>query len=133
MIRRPPRSTLFPYTTLFRSVAHLVVVLAAPAVALVGTAEADEAADINSRARLVVGAQRDPACRKLEAEIVHRPGARDRRKRARQPLVFRKGVAARAGVAERSGVESISRYSVVGVGIAQHQRLPITEVMIELP
>src|SRR5207253_8566713 len=61
------------------------MVLAAPAVALVGTAEADEAADINSRARLVVGAQRDPACRKLEAEIVHCPGARDRRKRARQP------------------------------------------------
>src|SRR2546430_11387251 len=26
MIRRPPRSTLFPYTTLFRSVAHLVLV-----------------------------------------------------------------------------------------------------------
>src|SRR3712207_8152292 len=26
MIRRPPRSTLFPYTTLFRSDAHLVVV-----------------------------------------------------------------------------------------------------------
>src|SRR2546426_4499646 len=24
MIRRPPRSTLFPYTTLFRSVAHVV-------------------------------------------------------------------------------------------------------------
>src|SRR3712207_7322892 len=24
MIRRPPRSTLFPYTTLFRSVGHLV-------------------------------------------------------------------------------------------------------------
>src|SRR3712207_7488970 len=24
MIRRPPRSTLFPYTTLFRSVAHTV-------------------------------------------------------------------------------------------------------------
>src|SRR3712207_8148263 len=26
MIRRPPRSTLFPYTTLFRSVRHLAVV-----------------------------------------------------------------------------------------------------------
>src|SRR5688572_31519735 len=26
MIRRPPRSTLFPYTTLFRSVLHLDVV-----------------------------------------------------------------------------------------------------------
>src|SRR5690349_22522249 len=25
MIRRPPRSTLFPYTTLFRSVHHLLV------------------------------------------------------------------------------------------------------------
>src|SRR2546421_9655638 len=25
MIRRPPRSTLFPYTTLFRSVEHLAV------------------------------------------------------------------------------------------------------------
>src|SRR2546422_3704007 len=29
MIRRPPRSTLFPYTTLFRSVAFLVELLAA--------------------------------------------------------------------------------------------------------
>src|SRR5437016_10069568 len=26
MIRRPPRSTLFPYTTLFRSAAHLITV-----------------------------------------------------------------------------------------------------------
>src|SRR5256885_3620311 len=25
MIRRPPRSTLFPYTTLFRSAAHLTI------------------------------------------------------------------------------------------------------------
>src|SRR5687768_18430630 len=29
MIRRPPRSTLFPYTTLFRSVQHRVVCAAA--------------------------------------------------------------------------------------------------------
>src|SRR2546429_6860860 len=28
MIRRPPRSTLFPYTTLFRSVVHELVALA---------------------------------------------------------------------------------------------------------
>src|SRR3712207_9487441 len=27
MIRRPPRSTLFPYTTLFRSLKYLVIVL----------------------------------------------------------------------------------------------------------
>src|SRR5260221_10894322 len=31
MIRRPPRSTLFPYTTLFRSVAQAVEVVASPA------------------------------------------------------------------------------------------------------
>src|SRR2546421_10886878 len=32
MIRRPPRSTLFPYTTLFRSERHLAAVLELPAV-----------------------------------------------------------------------------------------------------
>src|SRR5688572_27024813 len=32
MIRRPPRSTLFPYTTLFRSVTAGIVVMAALAV-----------------------------------------------------------------------------------------------------
>src|SRR3712207_6904131 len=36
MIRRPPRSTLFPYTTLFRSLAHPALGLA------VGHAEAPE-------------------------------------------------------------------------------------------
>src|SRR2546428_3768363 len=30
MIRRPPRSTLFPYTTLFRSVSNAELVLAQP-------------------------------------------------------------------------------------------------------
>src|SRR2546425_6497311 len=30
MIRRPPRSTLFPYTTLFRSLHHPVIVLDEP-------------------------------------------------------------------------------------------------------
>src|SRR3712207_7915735 len=32
MIRRPPRSTLFPYTTLFRSLLHGVAALGRPAV-----------------------------------------------------------------------------------------------------
>src|SRR3712207_8501588 len=31
MIRRPPRSTLFPYTTLFRSVGDVLVAVEAPA------------------------------------------------------------------------------------------------------
>src|SRR5258708_24032106 len=30
MIRRPPRSTLFPYTTLFRSAVHPVVMIGQP-------------------------------------------------------------------------------------------------------
>src|SRR3712207_7706013 len=34
MIRRPPRSTLFPYTTLFRSLHHGVAVPPAPLVVL---------------------------------------------------------------------------------------------------
>src|SRR2546428_6986375 len=34
MIRRPPRSTLFPYTTLFRSGAQVPVVLGYPTVAV---------------------------------------------------------------------------------------------------
>src|SRR5258707_9258624 len=38
MIRRPPRSTLFPYTTLFRSVMGLEA-MAQAATALVGTLE----------------------------------------------------------------------------------------------
>src|SRR3712207_9572721 len=33
MIRRPPRSTLFPYTTLFRSCAALLICVVAPAAA----------------------------------------------------------------------------------------------------
>src|SRR3712207_9104837 len=44
MIRRPPRSTLFPYTTLFRSVGVLDVVAVAPELVdvTVGVAIAEE-------------------------------------------------------------------------------------------
>src|SRR2546428_3978192 len=44
MIRRPPRSTLFPYTTLFRS----LVTLASCALLAVGTAAQIQAADKKS-------------------------------------------------------------------------------------
>src|SRR5687768_18100857 len=40
MIRRPPRSTLFPYTTLFRSIGHRAIVLTAdPALEIVGVVQ----------------------------------------------------------------------------------------------
>src|SRR5258707_6987432 len=45
MIRRPPRSTLFPYTTLFRSYAAVTIirgVLASPEVSLFGSSNAGE-------------------------------------------------------------------------------------------
>src|SRR2546430_16451158 len=41
MIRRPPRSTLFPYTTLFRSRVARVTVLAVALLIALGTAGAD--------------------------------------------------------------------------------------------
>src|SRR3712207_8251529 len=53
MIRRPPRSTLFPYTTLFRS----VEVLARAARAVHGTGEITEKLDwVTDQARSATGA-----------------------------------------------------------------------------
>src|SRR3712207_8880690 len=49
MIRRPPRSTLFPYTTLFRSSRRLVDLMD-PAVVLVGPDEAVLLANPSARA-----------------------------------------------------------------------------------
>src|SRR3712207_8573650 len=45
MIRRPPRSTLFPYTTLFRSRLHEVMTPRIDIIALAATATFDEAID----------------------------------------------------------------------------------------
>src|SRR2546425_6177064 len=61
MIRRPPRSTLFPYTTLFRSAWLL---------ALVGTLSASVAESVNYR--LVDWATGFPNL----ARLAHRPGVR---------------------------------------------------------
>src|SRR5437667_7231491 len=61
MIRRPPRSTLFPYTTLFRSDGHLAAALGqedagdgglAPAGAEVGALLAEEDGGFGQEARL---------------------------------------------------------------------------------
>src|SRR3712207_6974289 len=46
MIRRPPRSTLFPYTTLFRSQARPAEVQPEPVVHIVGPAARSEARDL---------------------------------------------------------------------------------------
>src|SRR5689334_23556301 len=51
MIRRPPRSTLFPYTTLFRSPTHMAPRAPIDRIGLDGKADPPEAAD---RARHVL-------------------------------------------------------------------------------
>src|SRR3712207_7766665 len=51
MIRRPPRSTLFPYTTLFRSEVGGVHALAAPLIARLGRGGTPEQVGVVSIAR----------------------------------------------------------------------------------
>src|SRR5260370_19200629 len=56
MIRRPPRSTLFPYTTLFRSFDQIRIVVAAPlprnGLALGAVAELDRHPDARTTQRV---------------------------------------------------------------------------------
>src|SRR5690349_22046645 len=64
MIRRPPRSTLFPYTTLFRSRSGLAFALEAPA----GAPQAEE--------DLALAARRADAHRSVRADhVLHHAGA----------------------------------------------------------
>src|SRR5256885_8470605 len=86
MIRRPPRSTLFPYTTLFRSV-HVGVVLdpAAPRVADVVEEIRGERVPPGAEALLVAGAAHAPGAkadvvdaRDLEARVLE-AAVRDRK------------------------------------------------------
>src|SRR2546430_11045966 len=61
MIRRPPRSTLFPYTTLFRSQVTLDLELALDDVA--DAAHLVLGPGLDLLAGIHVGSQQDPACR----------------------------------------------------------------------
>src|SRR3712207_9439375 len=63
MIRRPPRSTLFPYTTLFRSVAMARLALAmAPDPMALGRAQ-EYVEDAEEQVRAVMARTRPPALR----------------------------------------------------------------------
>src|SRR3989441_7334495 len=72
MIRRPPRSTLFPYTTLFRSLASGDEIT----YMIVGSAEADPAKDKISDespvGRALLGKRKGEADRRLVADLVFR-------------------------------------------------------------
>src|SRR5256885_12077413 len=64
MIRRPPRSTLFPYTTLFRSVRRLRVPHDAPPVPL----------QMDGPGRVGVGGPQGDAARRIGDQPATRPG-----------------------------------------------------------
>src|SRR2546422_4464302 len=66
MIRRPPRSTLFPYTTLFRSQARLLVEAGHPEIVLTGVDMGHYGADLVPRATLAA----------LVREVADVPGLR---------------------------------------------------------
>src|SRR3712207_8564291 len=54
MIRRPPRSTLFPYTTLFRSIDSGTTVGLTEIDAVAGTVDTSELGDLNPNAQAAV-------------------------------------------------------------------------------
>src|SRR3712207_3017082 len=76
MIRRPPRSTLFPYTTLFRS--NAVVKNATVPVIETGVGNChvyvDASADLEMAANIVINAktQRPGVCNAMESLLVHK-------------------------------------------------------------
>src|SRR3712207_6954689 len=92
MIRRPPRSTLFPYTTLFRSVRHLVAgdvqrhqrQVGGP----VAVAERHAEAGVAPERVVVVGAVVDPGVRPL-AVVGDRSEEHTSELQSRQYLVCR--------------------------------------------
>src|SRR6266540_7416414 len=117
MIRRPPRSTLFPYTTLFRS--HLAEELAALVLHLEeplpvsGEAEhvRPRRGDLEAAARELARARRDALAAQPGRERVAR---RAERVRAQED---------RAGAVERVG----ERLGLVAGGAAERVREPVRE------
>src|SRR2546426_1224959 len=68
MIRRPPRSTLFPYTTLFRSELHVELDLDAEA-HLVSYANGDARRALNALEVAVNGGERDARSEEHTSEL----------------------------------------------------------------
>src|SRR3989441_9287645 len=83
MIRRPPRSTLFPYTTLFRSpVTHEGVSAAQPHETLVADIDADPHLGVAVAAPGTVHVRGEPQIELVVAREPRRPGKRDAIQRA---------------------------------------------------
>src|SRR5260370_42491956 len=68
MIRRPPRSTLFPYTTLFRSM-NFDSSAAVPAITLTGTTVGGLATTWNCKPDLMESGESDPRSEEHTSEL----------------------------------------------------------------
>src|SRR3712207_7719958 len=102
MIRRPPRSTLFPYTTLFRSSRVVAVVLAAAAVGAGDPVGDDRRARRGVRDR-GVGAQLDP----LAGATGHDAGRGDRSEEHTSELQSRQYLVCRLLLEKKNSKEKV--------------------------
>src|SRR2546426_7010835 len=76
MIRRPPRSTLFPYTTLFRSIAADALDVPLDWVTIVGGDTAAVPFGVGtfaSRSAVTAGSSLPPPCPEVRAKLVPAP------------------------------------------------------------
>src|SRR3712207_8115330 len=67
MIRRPPRSTLFPYTTLFRSVDHEVLVAVAAGLPFIGEHPPAAVGELRRLRHIAVAPQSDRKSTRLNS------------------------------------------------------------------
>src|SRR3712207_9279381 len=104
MIRRPPRSTLFPYTTLFRSLLGYIDKCSAPCV---GRVDADEHRDIVDGFCEFLSGRTDRMMRELERRMAQASAELEFEKAAR----LRDDLGALRSEERRVGKECRSRWS----------------------
>src|SRR3712207_8359193 len=79
MIRRPPRSTLFPYTTLFRSQERVKLILDTAQEAFVSMDSAGRVTDWNPQAEAILGWKRKEILGRQVIDTILPPKHRDRK------------------------------------------------------
>src|SRR3712207_7153824 len=95
MIRRPPRSTLFPYTTLFRSQERLLHVVLAGALAQLGWRHVRQQAPVAHQQQVIAACgfvhhvARDEQRRSARGQVVERSEEHTSELQSRQYLVCR--------------------------------------------
>src|SRR5215813_6730612 len=102
-----------------QGIRKLKVILMAPQISFVGTAESCDAYYVNLRAKILIGAQHDTASTDLEMRLVHGKLAQQRGESADQSMVFGQRRPSHAGIVQRAGIKRVSRFTIVVEGIAK--------------